>query len=717
MDTFNLTGPIPGVTSTPVATADKPKDSKALPDAIPEQYRDAVRQAADWFRDDKDARAATVELQWAEVEKMRRNDHWSLFGANGEPLRSAEEQRQRPNSVENVTFSLIEGQVAEFSQDMELVDVAMEAGDDEAASLMTDLKRAIANKNRMEIERLAWNRDFFWLGSACYEHNFDPDWTGGRGPNRWVGEVRWRALDIYAFYADARCRRDLHEGNRCHKSSPVTLEYLRDRYPEYGHLVHAEISDTVDDADEDNDTGTEAAEASTKDMVGLQETWYIGKPLLLGPDEKDDGKGLHVIWWAGEGQRIYLKHANYVTWKQGETPKFPFTFRWRYPQKGTIYGFGEAHYLKSMNIGLNKNSEISIEANMFSAFGRTYINTSAVTTEQAKEIEQLGALANMHFFVDDINGIRHVAGQAVPPGVQAECDRIKRAMEAQIGRYDVSQGQAPGSVTAFRALDLLAQRAKVRLISADVAMKTAYEDCGNYINELIVDNYTEARAYRIVGRQQGDEVKRGVFKLADIQRVHFPRTGTVIPLKGWRPKKGQIEGQDFEIYAPEMDAICRTTTSMPSDRMFFMEMAKELFSQHAIGPETLLYVIDKGKFPPIEQLIADLQKTNPPPQPTPAPTPAPAPAPSVGLAPAGPIKFNVSSADPGVVLATLQAVMQSGGAPTGGQGALGPEELAALRSRLPPEHQAQVAALSPEEQTALFEALANGGSADVAQAG
>ena len=61
---------------------------------------------------------------------------------------------------------------------------------------------------------------------------------------------------------------------------------------------------------------------------------------------------------------------------------------------------------------------------------------------------------------------------------------------------------------------------------------------------------------------------------------------------------GLVEGKDYEVYSPEFDTKCRVSTSMPTDRLFYMEMAKELYMAKLIDENIFWYVVDKGKFPP-----------------------------------------------------------------------------------------------------------------------
>lgn len=588
------------------AIIDGVSKSQAAPGVTREQM-EAVRRVHEWFLMDRDAKAHIVE-EFDEADKLYRGDHWSLTAPGGGPLRTLEQQRMRPNVVENITFALIEGLVSEFAEDIDLTYFPVEPSDQAVADQFTDLVQFILQKNRFDLARLDWNRNFFKYGTAIWSPVWDPLWRGGRGPNKWLGEIRLRSIHPRHFFPDARCGTDIQNGTRVHLARYVTLEYIRERWPDTGAGVMEDVLDTSLLADVDSEeSGTNEAQ---RQQTLLVETWYIGEPLVLGKGERNRGRSLHVIWWCSESSPTYLAHANYVYYEPDEDPKFPFIVRQRYPRENSIWGYGEAHFIKSPQIVLNKSSELELEGHITATLGRTFYEPHALTPKQEAHIEKYGTLPGGWNQVQNLQGIRHEYGHGVPASLQNAIQRVQRVMETIVGRFDVSQGRTPGSVTAFRALDLLARRAQVRLRTADVAMTSALEEVGAQIANLITKFYTERRAYRILGLDDSGRItvkKRGVFRLEEIQRVYIVNDGRVVPRIGFTPGRDMVEGRDYEYYAPELDVVCRTTTSMPSDRLFYMEVARDLYSAQLIDAETFFYVLQNGKFPPYEQLIAKIR--------------------------------------------------------------------------------------------------------------
>ena len=612
-----------------------------------QKYEDQMGKFGDWFEADRQAKSDIMD-DFEECNKLYNCDHWSLRDPTGRILRTEKQKENRPNTVENVTFSLVEGLVSEFAEDVDLIDYPVEEGDDDTAVVMTELKEFLMYKNRMKVEREKYVRNFFLYGTGIWHLFWDSNWKGGRGPNRWNGDIRWKSAHPQAIYPDLRCTTDIEEGIRIHKARYVTVEYIKQ---EYGVEVSGDIvNDSYMISDEDRYVDSDSEE------VLLVETWYKGEPLILGKDDKDEGYGMHVVWWCGENDHNYLDHENYIYYEPETEVKFPFIFRNRYPREGSVWGYGEPHFLKSPQIVLNKTTELILEANMHFALGQTFYKPGAITPKQEKFLKKFGTLPNMYFPVNNIEEVKRIHGKGVDQSLMAEASRVQRSMEGIVGRHDISQGRTPGSVVAFRALDLLAARARVRLRSAENAIISAYEDCGNYINNLINQFYTEKRAYRILGDnatrdelitinpETGEErpflgeappgwivdvrkeqmVKYGTFYPEEHRKVHVYDSESgyseVLPFDDEMAEAVEqtellkAEGEEFdttieyEVYSPEMDVQCKVSTSQPTDRTFYMEMAKELLIGQLIDEETFWYVLQNGRFPPYESIMNKKKK-------------------------------------------------------------------------------------------------------------
>lgn len=569
----------------------------------------AVAKCSEWYDVDSAAKQAYMD-EMKEMYKLYKGDHWDLVGPTGRVLRTKADQLKHANNVEPITFALIEGLVAEFSQDIKIVDFPVEREDEKTAKTFTDLKDFIAYKNRLQRERTRWCRWFFLYGTGIWQTYWDPDWSGGSGPNRWQGDIRWLAVHPEAFFPDARAVTNINDGRRCHKGVYLPIEDVEERYPDAKITPDSIMDDRlVATVDDEYSTGIDIEQ----DQVYVVETWYRGKPLMTEDGDEDQGYGLHVVWWAGEGNQVYLDHANYVYFEPEQDVEFPFHVAQCYPREGSVFGYGEAFFLKNPQIMLNKHAEMITEGHIHHSMGQTFYDASALTEPQKLEIKKNGTIPNMYFEVNDINKIKKEYGQGVPQSLVGETARIKTVMETIVGRFDISQGKTPSNITAFRALDLLASRAQVRLTTKEQSMHVSHEDCGNYINRLINQNYTERRKYRILG--DDSKASYSTFNAQDHQKAYIYEMDKSVPLSYMQevtqgqealpPEEQMLEGRDYEVYSPELDTRCKISTTLPTDRVFYMEMAKELYSNQMIELDVFFYVIENGKFPPWEDLEED----------------------------------------------------------------------------------------------------------------
>ena len=572
-----------------------------------------------WFDLDKDHKVLITE-EFEEMYRLYKGDHWDLTGPTGLALRTPFQKKSRPNSVENIAFALVEGLTSEFAGEIELIDYGVEMNDEQAAAIMTDLKKFIFYKNRFSAERAKWLRFYFGYGTGIWHPYWDPSWRGGRGPNKWEGEIVVTASHPKTIFPDARCFESIEEGRRIHKAGYRTQEYIKEKF---GVEVDPDVVDEYLIIGDEIGSIDSAEEGEGRSL--LVETWYKGEPAIREKGEPNLGTGLHVIWWAGEG--VYLGHDNYVYYDPDEDPKFPMDFKQRYPRENSVWGFGELYALKNPQIMLNKTAELIIESHLHSALGQTLYMETAFTPRQKKMIEDYGNMPGIWIPCKDPNAINRIQGKGVPESLPHETGRLQRVMETLVGRFDISQGRTPGSVTAFRALDLLAARAQVRLRSAEETILQGYQDLGTTINHLITVCYTEKRAYRILGEHRRDndqgagkqeqKPQYGVYDPKAFRRVYFYGPPDVDmdmeQFEDWGGEgrleaEGMESGVDYEVYSPQYDTFCKVSTTMPSDRMFYLEIAKELFAAQLIDAETFWYVVNRGKFPPYEDIVVKIKE-------------------------------------------------------------------------------------------------------------
>lgn len=287
---------------------------------------------------------------------------------------------------------------------------------------------------------------------------------------------------------------------------------------------------------------------------------------------------------------------------------------------------------------------------MHQAVGQTYYDQSALSPKQKRIVQTKGTLPGMWFEVQNINGIKREYSKNIPSTLLTEMDRNRSVMESIIGRFDISQGRTPGSITAFKAIAELSARAQVRLRIKEKAIESSYEEGGMYVNRLIEKFYTERRKFRIMGKDKNKNnnanpnsnsngYQYGEYNPEDMLKVYDTTTGTVVPYaqaeeqiptmgmikqlkqqyeagmiseEEFAAMASQLQTENYEIYFPEFDCYCKTSSVMPSDRFYYIEVAKELLTAGILPPKIFLEVLDSGKFPPMEEILEELDRMNQP---------------------------------------------------------------------------------------------------------
>jgi hypothetical protein len=552
------------------------------------EEQSALNLAKQWLEDDKAAKQ-DFNAEMKEMHKAYMGDHWSLKGPNGKELRKPETMAMKPNSVDNIVFSIIEGFVSEFSNVPELISRETEPNDELNAKALTELDNFVMTKNKFIDEQQKLLRYFFKYGIICAQDFWDQTWEGGRGPNRWIGDIRIKALHPDVLYIDARCKSDINTARRVHKVIRYPLEHFIETFPGKGELVEEDTSSyfpTTGDGDENS-------KARNKTAWQI-ETWYVGKPLVPDPEGKTDF-GLHVLTWAGD---VVLKHQSYIY----PEPKYPFIFRSLYDREGTIWGFGEIKQIVSPQIIMNKEDELILESNLHQSFGQTFFTKAAIDQKQKNHIMKNGSLPNTWFEVNQVDGIKRLFGQGAASSLFTHREAKQHAMEAITGRFDVTQGKVPSGITAASAIIELNARASNRMKSKEQILRSFYQEVGERTNNYISWYYDEKRGYRILGPDNKPQFKD--FSNQQIKKVYIFSDSKVVPFNQFQPQEGMVEGEHYEVYSPEFDVEVKADVELPSGRAYFIELAKELYKDGVIDKEGVLYAIENGKLEPA-QIILD----------------------------------------------------------------------------------------------------------------
>ena len=161
------------------------------------------------FADARSSRESEDDATGFSVEDDWEDEYYIYKGGGLQWLtnfayREKRSRRYRPNSEDNFVFNAITIKHANITNDTPEISIfGVEQGDEEIAGKLTDMSRFNDNKNNFS---KTWKKlvyDFLGSGPAIAKVTWDNDWTGGRGPERWIGDVRVDRVDKWDFYPDA----------------------------------------------------------------------------------------------------------------------------------------------------------------------------------------------------------------------------------------------------------------------------------------------------------------------------------------------------------------------------------------------------------------------------------------------------------------------------------------------------------------------------------
>ena len=555
-----------------------------------------------------------VEVEWDDEYKMVTGDQWSTTIA----YRSRKSRRLRPNSVDNFILPAVINIHASLTANTP--ETVIETGDDgdendtALAEKLTHVSASIKDKNKFPALWKKLTMDFLQHGPVIGAVLWDPDWTGGNGPNRWIGEVRLLQIKRKEFFPDPAIldlEERLQDCGYINRKMRRKLAYFRDRWEAKGYLV---------DTDED----TEDEEGQEHGQATLIEHWHRGKPKWIPEDFKKEclqkakeaelkvmdqppdpyraqmfkdmaeGKidGIHV---ANVTASVFLDYKPYIY----DDGLYPFVYKVLYLDEKSPWGFGEVKNVIIPQLMHNKADEIEIEAMSKEGLGGFYYNKGALSPQQLAGYETTNAKGGAALEVNDINGMKDRTGAKVPASVSNYKDHKQRMIETISQNTPIQQGLKPGGVTAYGAIAELGARSDTRTKGKAEILEDFLTDIELLIISRVGQFYQESRT--IAYRNNDNKMVNDRFSNRDMQKTWEREAGTT-------DEQGQEIPARMESYVPDFYPRVKVMDERPTNRKYYEDMGFNLFKAQIFDAEDLLYTLDEGKFPPKEKILAKLEQ-------------------------------------------------------------------------------------------------------------
>jgi hypothetical protein len=194
--------------------------------------------------------------------------------------RSKRARRVRPNSEDNFVFNAITVQHANITANYPEISIfGVECDDEDISMKLTDVSRFNDKKNCF---KSLWKKlvyDFLGSGPTIAKVIWDNNWIGGRGPERWIGDVRIQRVDKWDFYPDpaiTNLEEHMQDCSFIICRYRKKLKYIRDNW-ENGKFVGQETNE-----DELIDEGADPQQAY------IVEHWHKGFPWFVTDERRKE---------------------------------------------------------------------------------------------------------------------------------------------------------------------------------------------------------------------------------------------------------------------------------------------------------------------------------------------------------------------------------------------------------------------------------------------
>lgn len=404
-------------------------------------------------------------------EKCRENERFwaaSEWDAPGEP--------GEPQPVTPVLFSTLEAVLADLMDNYPAaVLLGEEPQDDDAAGRLTQLVRYVLKHRHYRKTYREKCRSALIKGTSVQEVYWDNELYGG------LGDVNVREWEIENFCWDPLCA-DIQQGRACFKMGFFPESWYEQRYPEEYPLMQA------DGYAFQPEPGSFVRDGEREIM--LLEYWW--REYL--PDEQR--WRVHMCKLAGgvllEDSRRQRPEGMY------EHGMYPFIVEPLYPMSGQAVGRGMVDVMKSLQLYADRLDQIILKNALSSSQVKLLVNRGADLDERAlmdgeAELVRGGRI--------DEGAVRWMQTAPLAAYVPAYQQMKLSAIKEESGQNQISRGEPAGGITAAAAILAMQQAGSKRSRLLIEQLYDGFEQLVRMIVDVIQENYTEQRVFRLENRR------------------------------------------------------------------------------------------------------------------------------------------------------------------------------------------------------------------------
>ena len=560
------------------------------------------------FQKHKKYRAA-YDKNWMHYYKLWRGDHWD----------GIKSPKHRQREVVNLIWSTVQSsQSQQLDVRPRIAYIPKEPSDQPMAEVLNDLVNADWERHNWLVPLTEMVIDAYIYGVGYGGLGYDPDADYG------MGTATFESEDPFYLYPDPNCKTINGRRSECLiKAEPIDTELVKREYPEKASDIKSDITDILKSSKASiNSFSTVSSNSADRDMPDLSslrgaEDMPSDKTLVITAymkphdtedydEEDEEGNTTTIV------RKIY-PHGRTVKIAGGvvleDIPSlpfanglFPFVRYLNYILPREFFGVSEVEQLESPQRTFNKLLNASLEI-------MNLMGNPVWIIDTASGINPNSLVNSTGLVVEKEPGseVRREVGVQLSPTALSLIDRMEAWFNEVAGRYDVAQGQAPGSVIAAKAIDALQEAARTRVKQKQRNLDATIRDWGQMYADIVLEKYNKPRVFRVTNEQGGTKFFR--FSTEKVMGQDGRET-VKASLRGYSKQAdtGQLvlnsEVKEMMI-ADRFDVSVSTVSGLPFAQARKEDRALSLFDRKILDERE---VLEQLEYPNIELVLSRLEE-------------------------------------------------------------------------------------------------------------
>ncbi|MCM3130955.1 hypothetical protein ACFQ3J_00355 [Paenibacillus provencensis] len=415
---------------------------------------------------------------WTAKQNLQLHSKWRKFDDYYHGRQVVQQSPDDPASNTPIIKPIIDGQIADLVDKPQAVEAKGVELSDELYAIQTQhMMDYILENNKFKQKLELAEHDRLELGTSVYKVYFDEDALGGRGL------PTYDVVNPANFFPDPKVTSYhlLQDAEFIIHATWKSLSWLRNTF-DRGKYLQRQLNVLYDPKIYEGDHADESEYSVSQ------------RALLLECYMKDDEGKLYCLTVS---QNIILQDSRKEKGKIQRRNMYPFVVIPCYPQRGMIWGQGDVELLVNTQDIINDlDDQIRINARLMGNPQIAY----GMNAGRGFDPRKWSSAAGLRVPMRDVNAFRVIEARQVSPDVVIRREKAFQEADIVSGRPDVTRGQQPSGVTAFRAIAALQQAGQTGVIHKKEMLKEGFKEVLQLLYDEMLENWDNEMWVRIEGR-------------------------------------------------------------------------------------------------------------------------------------------------------------------------------------------------------------------------